>query len=29
MLKFFQKYIKGHAQGHTVKIHGTVGKALS
>ena len=29
MLKFFfQKYIKGHGQGHIFKIYGTIGKAL-
>ena len=29
MLKFFQKKVKGHGQGHKFKIYGTVGKALS
>ena len=29
MLKFFQKKVKGHGQGHKFKIYGTVGKVLS
>ena len=29
MLKFFQKQVKGHGQGHKFKIYGTVGKVLS
>ena len=28
MLKFFQKYIKCHGQGHIFKIYGTIAKAL-
>ena len=28
-VKVFQKYVKGHGQGHKFKIHGTVGKVLS
>ena len=29
MLKFLQKKVKGHGQGHMFKIYGTVGKVLS
>ena len=29
MLKFFQKKVKGHGQGHKFKIYGTVGKVLT
>ena len=28
-VKVFQKYVKGHGQGHMFKIYGTKGKALS
>ena len=27
-VKFFEKKVKGHGQGHTIKIYGTNGKAL-
>ena len=26
---FFQKYVKGHGQGHMFTIYGTAGKVLS
>ena len=29
MLKLFHKEVKGHGQGHTYKIHGTIEKVLS
>ena len=28
-VKVFEKYVKGYGQGHTFKIYGTLGKALS
>ena len=29
MLKFFQKKVKGHGEGHKFKIYGSVEKVLS
>ena len=28
-VKVFEKYVKGHGQGHKVKMYGTVGKVFT